>query len=182
MLVDKRNSQSSDSDDEFAPKDATQEIPDGVPLFREGGFYLRYYSGQISKQHGREFLEFDFRPDGLMRYANESAYRDSSIIRKQSYVSFTVLEEVLSFVTASGIMGCDSSTWPQPQAGHSPRTELEIILGDKHVCFTTAAIKTFDDVSSSQDPAGLKIYYYLCQDLRAFMLSLIQLHFRLQPF
>ncbi|KAK0772504.1 Protein mago nashi [Friedmanniomyces endolithicus] len=51
-------------------------------------FYVRYYSGH-SGRFGHEFLEFDFRVVGdgrsaIARYANNSNYRNDSLIRKES--------------------------------------------------------------------------------------------------
>lgn len=48
-------------------------------------FYLRYYVGHKGK-FGHEFLEFEFRPDGKLRYANNSNYKNDIMIRKE--VSF----------------------------------------------------------------------------------------------
>eukprot|EP00962_Isochrysis_galbana_P014163 scaffold4035_cov132-Isochrysis_galbana.AAC.9 len=46
-------------------------------------FYLRYYVGHKGK-FGHEFLEFEFRPDGRLRYANNSNYKNDTMIRKES--------------------------------------------------------------------------------------------------
>ena len=48
-------------------------------------FYLRYYVGHKGK-FGHEFLEFEFRPDGKLRYANNSNYKNDTMIRKEAYV------------------------------------------------------------------------------------------------
>ena len=63
-------------------------------------FYLRYYVGHKGK-FGHEFLEFEFRPDGVLfticlfvvvyvtvvlgklRYANNSNYKNDTMIRKE---------------------------------------------------------------------------------------------------
>mmetsp|Transcript_21772 Transcript_21772/g.88682 ORF Transcript_21772/g.88682 Transcript_21772/m.88682 type:complete len:80 (-) Transcript_21772:2567-2806(-) len=45
-------------------------------------FYLRYYVGH-NGEYGHEFLEFEFRPDGKMRYANNSNYKKGRMIRKE---------------------------------------------------------------------------------------------------
>ena len=47
-------------------------------------FYVRYYVGHKGK-FGHEFLEFEFRPDGRLRYANNSNYKNDVMIRKESY-------------------------------------------------------------------------------------------------
>jgi len=46
-------------------------------------FYLRYYVGHKGK-FGHEFLEFEFKADGRLRYANNSNYKNDTMIRKQS--------------------------------------------------------------------------------------------------
>jgi hypothetical protein len=45
---------------------------------------------------GHEFLEFEFRSDGKLRYANNSHYKNEKIIRKETHVSRAVLNEVIS--------------------------------------------------------------------------------------
>jgi len=37
-------------------------------------FFLRYYVGHKGV-HGHEFLEFEFRSDGRLRYSNNSNYK-----------------------------------------------------------------------------------------------------------
>jgi len=41
--------------------------------------------------YGHEFLEFEFRSDGRLRYANDSKYKSDVIIRKEVYVNPCVL-------------------------------------------------------------------------------------------
>ena len=38
-----------------------------------------------------EFLEFEFRSDGRLRYANDSKYKSDVIIRKEVYVNPCIL-------------------------------------------------------------------------------------------
>lgn len=45
----------------------------------------------------------------------------------------------------------------------------------------TAKIGSLVDVTESQDPEGLRVFYYLVQDLKALVFSLISLHFKV-PF
>lgn len=51
----------------------------------EDEFYVRYYVGHKGK-FGHEFLEFEFRPNGKLRYANNSRYKQETIIRKEGTV------------------------------------------------------------------------------------------------
>jgi protein mago nashi len=42
----------------------------------------------------------------------------------------------------------------------------------------TAKIGSLVDVQESDDPEGLRVFYYLVQDLKALVFSLISLHFK----
>lgn len=44
----------------------------------------------------------------------------------------------------------------------------------------TAKIGSLVDVTESADPEGLRVFYYLVQDLKALIFSLISLHFKVQ--
>lgn len=59
--------------------------------------------------------------------------------------------------------------------------ELEIVMGDEHVSFTTSKIGSLVDVNQSKDPEGLRCFYYLVQDLKCLVFSLIGLHFKIKP-
>jgi hypothetical protein len=45
---------------------------------------------------GHEFLEFEFRPDGLLRYANNSEYKRDHMIRKEGQSQRTTRLSTLS--------------------------------------------------------------------------------------
>ncbi|KAG5934427.1 Protein mago nashi [Claviceps monticola] len=146
-------------------------------------FYLRYYSGQMGR-FGHEFLEFDFRVVGdgrsaVARYANNSNYRNDSLIRKEMCVSAVIVEEIKRVIKTSEIIKEDDSKWPQKNK--DGRQELEIRLGSDHISFETAKIGSLVDVTESADPEGLRVFYYLVQDLKALVFSLIALHFKIKP-
>ncbi|KAK3073200.1 Protein mago nashi [Teratosphaeriaceae sp. CCFEE 6253] len=172
-------------------------------------FYVRYYSGH-SGRFGHEFLgvcpphrprpgnlppsredsstdpsvEFDFRVVGdgrsaLARYANNSNYRNDSLIRKEMCVSSLMLAEIKRIIKDSEIMKEDDTKWPQKNK--DGRQELEIRLGSEHISFETAKIGSLVDVNESEDPEGLRVFYYLVQDLKALVFSLISLHFKIKP-
>ena len=149
-------------------------------------FYLRYYVGHKGK-FGHEFLEFEFRPDGRLRYANNSQYKGgsnksdstNSMIRKEVYVGEGVLSEVKRIVKESEIVREDDHFWPEPD--RDGRQEFEVVLGDTHISFATAKIGSLLDVQESKDPEGLRIFYYLVQDLKCLAFSLMGLHFRIKP-
>ncbi|KAJ6955091.1 hypothetical protein NC652_006510 [Populus alba x Populus x berolinensis] len=141
-----------------------------------GEFYLRYYVGHRGK-FGHEFLEFEFRPDGKLRYANNSNYKNDTMIRKEVFLTPAVLKECRRIISDSEIMYLyvieldavedimkeDDNNWPEPD--RVGKQELEIVMGNEHISFTTSKIGSLVDVHSSQDPEGLRIFYYLVQKL-----------------
>ncbi|RDA87447.1 hypothetical protein CP532_2812 [Ophiocordyceps camponoti-leonardi (nom. inval.)] len=146
-------------------------------------FYLRYYSGHMGR-FGHEFLEFDFRVVGdgrsaVARYANNSNYRNDSLIRKEMCISSDLVDEIKRIIKASEIIKEDDSKWPQKNK--DGRQELEIRLGNDHISFETAKIGSLVDVTESADPEGMRVFYYLVQDLKALVFSLIALHFKIKP-
>jgi protein mago nashi len=100
-------------------------------------FYVRYYVGH-SGRFGHEFLEFEFRPDGKLRYANNSNYKNDTMIKKEVCVSTTLMNELKRIIQDSEILKEDDSTWPEPD--RVGRQELEIVLGDEHISFTVERI------------------------------------------
>lgn len=64
----------------------------------------------------------------------------------------------------------DDNNWPEPD--RVGRQELEIVMGNEHISFTTSKIGSLMDVQTSKDPEGLRIFYYLVQVPNRF-LSLI---------
>ncbi|RMX66103.1 hypothetical protein KXD40_003113 [Peronospora effusa] len=69
---------------------------------RHDDFYVRYYVGHRGK-FGHEFMEFEFRADGKLRYANNSNYKKDSMIRKEMTVSKSVIDEVKRIISDSEI-------------------------------------------------------------------------------
>lgn len=89
----------------------------------------------------------------------------------------------------------DDSKWPEKNK--DGRQELEIRMGNEHISFEasiidralnlneslriplqTAKIGSLTDVTESADPEGLRVFYYLVQDLKGLVFSLISLHFK----
>ncbi|KAM3179218.1 hypothetical protein ACTXT7_001072 [Hymenolepis weldensis] len=132
-------------------------------------FYLRYYVGHKGK-FGHEFLEFEFRPDGKLRYANNSNYKNDTMIRKEATVSKAVLEELKRIILESDIMNEDDANWPAPD--RVGRQELEIVCGDEHISFTTSKIGSLVEINNCKDPEGLHTFYYLVQDLKCLNASI----------
>ncbi|KAK2079161.1 hypothetical protein QBZ16_002852 [Prototheca wickerhamii] len=123
-------------------------------------FYLRYYVGHKGK-FGHEFLEFEVQPDGKLRYANNSNYKNDTMIRKEVYVTQPVLDELKRIVQDSEILKEDDSNWPEPD--RVGRQELEIVVGKEHISFATTKLGSLLQVQSSKDPEGLRVFYYLVQ-------------------
>ena len=134
---------------------------------------------------GHEFMEFELKTNGVLRYANNSNYKsgsdgqDSDMIRKEVTVSQAVVDEFRRIVEDSEIHREDDNNWPA--ADRVGRQELEIVLHDSHIAFECAKIGSLLDVSNSQDPEGMRTFYYVVQDLRCLVFSLIALHFKIKP-
>lgn len=73
----------------------------------------------------------------------------------------------------------DDTNWPTKSV--VGKQELEVKVGKTHISFETAKIGSLVDVQNSEDPEGLRVFYYLIQDLRMFVFSLISLHFKIKP-
>jgi protein mago nashi len=54
-------------------------------------------------------------------------------------------------------------------------------LGRPPLTSQTAKIGSLADVNESSDAEGLRVFYYLIQDLKCFIFSLITLHFKIKP-
>mmetsp|Transcript_20774 Transcript_20774/g.23104 ORF Transcript_20774/g.23104 Transcript_20774/m.23104 type:complete len:155 (+) Transcript_20774:66-530(+) len=141
-------------------------------------FYIRYYVGHKGK-FGHEFLEFEFRPNGKLRYANNSHYKNETMIRKEVFVNDAVLDELKKIISDSEVMKEDDSQWPEPD--FVGKQELEIVLNNEHISFMTSKIGSLLDVTESKDPEGLRTFYYLVQDLKCLVFALIGLHFKIKP-
>jgi protein mago nashi len=89
-----------------------------------------------------------------------------------------VIDEIKRIVKDSEVMKEDDSKWPQKNK--DGRQELEIRLNGEHISFETAKIGSLVDVTESADPEGLRVFYYLVQDLKALVFSLIALHFKVR--
>lgn len=80
----------------------------------------------------------------------------------------------------------------QARAGDQIRQRAHFIRGEPHyvsaasirfahrVRIQTAKIGSLVDVTESADPEGLRVFYYLVQDLKALVFSLISLHFKVR--
>ncbi|CBJ30419.1 Mago nashi [Ectocarpus siliculosus] len=121
-------------------------------------------------------MEFEFSSTGKLRYANNSNYKNDTMIRKEVTVSQSVLDEVRRIIQEADIIAEDDHNWPEPD--RVGRQELEVKLGKEHISFTCSKIGSLLDVQESNDPEGLRIFYYLIQDLKCLVFSLITLHFK----
>ena len=94
-------------------------------------------------------------------------------------VGKTVLDELARIIDASDVLKGDDSKWPEPD--RVGRQELEVVMGNEHISFTCAKIGTLAEIQSTQDPEGLRAFYFLVQDLKCLVFSLIGLHFKIRP-
>ena len=73
-----------------------------------------FFSVGHKGKFGHEFLEFEFKPNGRLRYANNSEYKADQLIRKEVYVNDIILQELRRIVIDSNILKEDDSKWPKP--------------------------------------------------------------------
>ena len=90
-----------------------------------------------------------------------------------------VVTELKRIIRISKITTVDDDKWGEPPDAR--RWELEIKIGNEHICFNCAEITSLTDIQDSPDPSGLTVLYYLTQDLKCFIMSLINLHFKVKP-
>lgn len=101
------------------------------------------------------------------------------MIRKQVTLSPALLNQLKTIILDSEILKEDDKLWPVPDS--IGRQELEIIVGNQHISFNCSKISSLAQVSESKDPDGLRVLYYLVQDLKCLVFSLISLHFKIKP-
>jgi len=102
------------------------------------------------------------------------------MIRKEVYLGKIVIDELIRMIEDSNIFKYDDKKWPEPSR-ELGRQELEITIGERKIRFVLAKINSFASVVDSEDSEGLSIFYYLIQDLKAMIFSLISLHFKVKP-
>lgn len=102
------------------------------------------------------------------------------MIRKEINLSADVVEEVKRIIEDCQVTKEDDKNWPEANRNEG-RQELEIKMGNEHIAFECAKIGSLLDVQSCDDPDGLSVFYYLVQDLRCLVFSLITLHFKIKP-
>lgn len=54
-------------------------------------------------------------------------------------------------------------------------------VGAREVTLQTSKIGSYAEVQKTKDPNGLTAFFYLVQDLKCFVFSLVNLHFRVPP-
>ncbi|TVY27478.1 Protein mago nashi [Lachnellula hyalina] len=104
-------------------------------------------------------------------------------------VSSVVVEEIKRIIKLSEIMKYGklptaSSFFADISIGKTTRTGPRRTKTDDKSWkseWETAKIGSLVDVTESQDPEGLRVFYYLVQDLKALVFSLIALHFKIKP-
>jgi len=135
-------------------------------------------------------------------FGRDDRESDNSIdgtIWKQVHVSQSVMNHVKSIVESScillplpsshhrhhgaaGMEFIDDEDWPQPDYhGTDGIQELEIVMNNVHVSLVTKKIRMSSEIQRSRDPHGLSVFYFLCQDLKAFGVSLIRMYSRSNP-
>lgn len=78
---------------------------------------------------------------GKLKYHNNSEYKSDQLIRKQAFVSQTVIDEMRKIVMESGILECKDEEWPKPDK--IGKQELVVRVGTKEVSLQTSKIGSY---------------------------------------
>ncbi|OAF71313.1 Protein mago nashi [Intoshia linei] len=105
-------------------------------------FFMRYYVGHRGK-FGHEFLEFEIKGDGKIKYANNSNYKKETLIKKEAYISQSTIDEIIRIIKESQIVEENDEVWPE--GNRIGTQELEIKLGNDHISFSTCKIAKISD-------------------------------------
>jgi protein mago nashi len=103
--------------------------------------------------------------------------KQDSRIRKEVCVSPGVVEEVKRIIRTSEITTIDDRNWKGPP---DARQELEIKIGND-IAFNCGEILSLVDIQKFSDPKGMAIFYYLTQNPKCLLMTLINLHFEVKP-
>jgi protein mago nashi len=85
-----------------------------------------------------------------LRYANNSQYKNDTMIRKEVYCSPAIIDEVKRIIEDAEILQEDDSKWPEPD--RTGRQELEVIMGSDHISFATTKLGSMLQVRSLSCP------------------------------
>lgn len=91
---------------EFEHDNADELVEVSTQTMNSNLYYVRYYSGHTGR-YGNQFLQFQLKEDGTLKYANNSHYRNENIIKKQARIAPAVLDEIKRLIVSSSI--CESN-------------------------------------------------------------------------
>ena len=123
------------------------------------------YSAGHKGMYGHEYLEFEIRPDGLLRYANHSNYKKDTVIRKQVHLSpkmLQIFQKILQDSDALSHSKINDKDWPMPDRNGAQ--ELEIVMGGVHWNVSTAKIHSLIDIQNANAPGkkySFNLKYFL---------------------
>ncbi|KAL0251682.1 hypothetical protein GEMRC1_000894 [Eukaryota sp. GEM-RC1] len=142
-------------------------------------FFCRLYLGHTGTSVGHEFIEFELRDNGNLLYRNNSGYKREEPILREVQLSEPVVRFIRNMIVESHIVNHKDSLWPRPD--RVGKTELEIVMGDKRICFVTTKINTVYEIESCDDQQGLFVFFELVEELKILFNDLIHIHFRKNP-
>lgn len=140
-------------------------------------FYVRLFMG--SRGCFEEYF-FGCRTPGSnclrFRVAKNSSEPGDIIVRKEAHLSQATMDVLQTLITESEILEELDMEWPAAKA-RGRNVELEVICGEQHISFQTQQWLSLSDIHASRDPEGLRVLYYLVEDIKAFIASICRLHF-----
>ena len=95
-----------------------------------------------------------------------------------------MIDQIKEIIRKSDILAQDDSKWPRPDK--TGTQELEIIgYNEEMKCFDVLDEYYYNsretEIQKSDDPKGLEVFYYLTQDIKSLVFTLIKMHFRVKP-
>eukprot|EP01139_Manchomonas_bermudensis_P021571 Amastigsp_a683326_75.p2 type:complete len:151 gc:universal Amastigsp_a683326_75:685-233(-) len=144
-------------------------------------FYVRYLG-----THGAGFVRIEILPSGRLCVVNETTrgrgeherIDHSKTIIKEVILSGIVFDELREIIAETGILGLDDASWP---LGSGDSEEIEVVLGDDHVSFTTDATLTTAAIEASADPRGLRAFRAFGTAIKELATSLTRAHYNPRP-
>lgn len=160
---------------------ATPPASPTSPPLPSGDVYVNYTTSH-SGRYGREYLTIEVSPSGRLSYTNSSGYKRGTPIRKDVTLSPAVLVELHRLIRESGVMDVSDRAWPLPSSAGTVSLEMVLDGGaGGRVALRTATIGSLLDVVASTDADGLRVFYYVVQDLRCFVFALLGMHYKIKP-
>ena len=83
---------------------------------------------------------------GKLRYANNSNYKNDTMIRKEAYVHKSVIEELKRIIEESEVMQEDDALWPPPDRVGRQVPHIRLIVLKHHLLIAILTSTSFENL------------------------------------